>query len=93
MLARAIAARIDVSDKHRAVELARATNRHWRARSTSPLHDQWNRILEEEWPAIRSVLLEESEKGAQLRQNNPFCGILSPRERWEIYRKFKQHET
>jgi hypothetical protein len=48
---------------------------------------EWDRILEQEWEAIRLLLLDPGEKGRRLRQSNPFCGVLSPRERWEIYRR------
>jgi hypothetical protein len=34
-------------------------------------------------------LLDPSERGVQLRQNSPFCGILTAQERWAFYRKRK----
>jgi len=36
---------------------------------------------------VRAVLLDESDEGQRLRQSDPFCGVLTPRERWEIYRQ------
>lgn len=92
-MARAIAAKIDATASHAALERARKTNRRWRELSNSPLHDKWQEILGKDWKDIRAILLKESEESAQLRQNNPFCGIISPRERWEIYRKFRDHES
>ena len=38
----------------------------------------------------RAVLLDESEEGQRLRQSSPFCGILTPRERWAIYREHRE---
>ena len=36
---------------------------------------------------MRAVLLDESDEGQRLRQNDPFCGVLTPKERWAIYRE------
>jgi len=76
-----------------AVRRAIETNRRWRARSSSRLHDRWADILALPWPSIRSALLDDSERGRELRQNNPFCGILTPQERWGIYREFRAHDA
>jgi hypothetical protein len=32
------------------------------------------------------VLTERSERAAELRQSSPFAGVLSPAERWHIWR-------
>jgi hypothetical protein len=58
------------------------------------LHDnsyikRWNRILKASWPEVRKTLLDTSEKGKALRQCSPFGGVLTPRERWRIYRRFR----
>jgi hypothetical protein len=42
------------------------------------------------WEEVRRILLEESDEGQRLRQTDPFCGILTPAERWEIYRKERE---
>jgi hypothetical protein len=44
-------------------------------------------ILERPRPEIRRILLDESDEGQRLRQSDPFCGILTPEERWEFYRQ------
>jgi hypothetical protein len=49
---------------------------------------EWSVIMTRPWEEIRTILLDESEEGQRLRQSDPFCGILSPEERWEIYRDF-----
>lgn len=92
-LARAIAAKIDAEGPEYGIDRARETNRRWREQSSSRLHEEWAGILREGWQAARAALLDESDTGARLRQNNPFCGVLSPRERWAIYRNFRRHET
>jgi hypothetical protein len=48
------------------------------------------KILHRPWREIREILLDESENGQRLRQNDPFCGILTPQERWAIYRAFHE---
>ena len=89
LLARAIVAKIDGGDQHASLRRARAVNQRWQKQTPSALHEQWASILQKDWSFIRNVLLDESELGARLRQNNPFCGVISPHERWQIYRDFK----
>lgn len=89
-MAKAIVDKLESSDWRAGVMRAREINRRWRHVCDSRLHEEWTEILaSEDWPSIRSVLLDASEKGKELRQNNPFCGILTPRERWTIYREFR----
>ncbi len=58
-------------------------------RSPLPADREWSNLLDRPWEEIRSLLLDESELGQRLRQSDPFCGILTPQERWEIYRAFR----
>ena len=53
---------------------------------------EWLNILGKPWKEIKKVLLDKSENGRRLRQSNPFCGVLSNKERWDIYRRFKNSE-
>jgi hypothetical protein len=50
-------------------------------------------ILSRDWPEVRGILLDDSEEGRRMRQSDPFCGILTPAERWEIYREFRRDEA
>ena len=86
-LARAVADAIDRDPSGIGLERARATCRRWYQETPSPAVAEWSRILEREWEAIRPRLLDPGEEGRRLRQSSPFCGILSPRERWAIYRR------
>lgn len=90
-LSQAIVAKLEAGDIEAGVAKARAVNRRWCELATSPLHQEWAEILERDWARIKAALLEDSEHGRTLRQNNPFCGILTPRERWAIFREFRQH--
>lgn len=90
-LVRAIVARIDADPSRHGVALARKVCARWRLREDSRDLRLWADILDRPWAEIRARLLDPSEEGRRLRQSNPFCGILSPRERWAIYREFSDH--
>ncbi len=85
-MARAIVARIDQDGAKAGLARARATCERWYKERPSPATKEWLEILDRPWEHIRKVLLDESEEGNRLRQSDPFCGILSPQERWDIYR-------
>ncbi len=88
-LARAIVAIIDADPERRGLAHAREVCRRWLASQPSPAVEEWGRLLSREWPDIRALLLDEGDEGQRLRQNDPFCGILTPQQRWAIYRKFR----
>jgi hypothetical protein len=85
-MAKAIVEKIDADPTRRGLEKARATCRRWFRERPSPALGEWQQLLQRPWSEIRTILLDESETGARLRQNDPFCGILTPQERWAIYR-------
>lgn len=88
-MARAIVARIDRDPARAGLAKAKETCRRWMERCPLPAHREWSSLLDRPWEEVRSLLLEESESGQRLRQSDPFCGILTPQERWEIYRAFR----
>lgn len=55
-----------------------------------PSAREWVILLEKPWEEVRSILLDESDEGQRLRQTDPFCGILTAVERWEIYREHRR---
>jgi len=85
-LARAIVKKIDADPARQGLQKARAICRRWFRERPAPAVREWLEILERPWEEIRAVLLDETEEGQRLRQSDPFCGILSARERWAIYR-------
>lgn len=91
-LAREVVRLIDADPCRRGVELARANCARWLANGPAPAVSEWQAILAGDWGSIRLILLDEGQEGRRLRQSNPFCGILSPRQRWEVYRRFR-HES
>lgn len=87
VLALEIVARIDADPLRAGLESARATCRHWRRVAPSPAVEEWAGLLDGSWEEVRSVLLRDDQEGRRLRQNSPFCSVLTPHERWEIYRR------
>ena len=85
-MARAIVAKIDADPTRAGFERAKRTCRRWVEMGNIPAKE-WLTLLEKSWSEVREILLDESDEGQRLRQNDPFCGILTPRERWEIYKR------
>jgi len=90
-LARAVVEIIDRDPERMGLQKARETCARWFRDNPAPAIAEWLPILKQPWEEVRAVLLDESEQGQRLRQSSPFCGIISPRTRWEIYRRFS-HE-
>lgn len=87
-LARAVVSRIDGDPQREGLRRARETSERWFRENPAPAVAEWRTLLQGDWDAIRLVLLDESEAGKRLRQNSPFCGVLTSQERWDIYRRF-----
>ncbi len=92
-IARRIVAKIDADPRHTGVEKARLVCKRWIEQGTCRSVREWESILKLPWLRIKAILLDTSEEGRRLRQSNPFCGILTPEERWNIYRRFSTRET
>jgi hypothetical protein len=88
-MARQIVAKIDGDPRREGLEHARRGCARWVERGNVPARE-WLEILRRPWPEIRAILIDDSEESQRLRQSDPFCGILTPQERWAIYR---EHET
>lgn len=58
-----------------------------------PLLDEWRLLLRRPLPALIPVLLDPSPWSRELRQVTPFTGVLSARERTEVYRQFARDES
>jgi hypothetical protein len=92
-LAAAVVARIEADPERRGLVRARAVCRRWLQREPLPVYREWLAVLQRPWPEVRRVLCDRSEQGRRLRQSDPFCGVLTPQERWAIYREFRGRET
>jgi len=91
--ATAIVEHIESDPAQHAVERARERCQRWQKAVPSLDLLAWSDLLSRPWPEIKKNLLDRSEHGNRLRQNNPFCGVLTPKERWAIHRAFRHHET
>ena len=91
-MARRIVAKIDADPRREGLNHARHVCERWVVRGNVPARE-WQEILRRSWPEIRAILLDDSEESRRLRQNDPFCGILTPRERWEIYKEAAAREA
>jgi hypothetical protein len=89
-MVRAIVEKIDHDPEKSGLARARATCERWYRVRPSPAIKEWLQILDRSWEQIREVLLDPSQEGQRLRQSDPFCGILTPQERWKIYREHSE---
>jgi hypothetical protein len=71
------------------IEIAKANLERWAARDGDlPVWREWREILNKPLALIIAILRSDDETSKRLRQSSPFSGILSPRERWNIYESF-----
>ncbi len=95
-LHRAIAARIQ-ADPDRAVLVARenlATRRRAdEAGRAETWRHAWEALLGGPLDVLLAALCSTSTYASQLRQTAPFAGLLTPQERWTVYRCFARAEN
>lgn len=56
------------------------------------LLQEWRRALTLPTPDVIDLLLDPRPRARELRHVSPFAGVLSARERWELYRRFGESE-
>ena len=89
-MVRRIVEQIDADPDRRGLAHAKSVCERWVWQGINSARE-WQRILNEKpWEEVRAILLDESNEGQRLRQTDPFCGILTPAERWTIYREFQR---
>jgi hypothetical protein len=91
-MVRQIVEKIDADPSRAGFERAKHTCRRWADMGRASARE-WLALLERPWEEVRLILLDESDEGQRLRQTDPFTGILTPQERWEIYREAAARET
>ena len=70
------------------LSVARARVRGWLEAEHQPTYAcAWSEILQQDVEAIAAFLVDDSERACELRQSSPFAGVLSPRERWALWRE------
>jgi len=55
---------------------------------SQPYLDAWDKLLSRPLGEVLALIVEDSEAMRAMRQTSPFAGVLSPKERWEIYDAF-----
>lgn len=85
-----------VKEPDRVVSIARANIERWRRErdlndSLNHAYDEWSAILDAGVEAITRACLSEDEKSIDLRQSNPFPGVLSEEERASVLASFNAH--
>ena len=85
---RAIAGKIRMSPE--LMGIAKENLRRWRgtAGRSEPYLDAWSELLAKPLGEALELLEQDSETMRAMRQASPFAGVLSPKERWEIYDAF-----
>ena len=84
VMVRRIVAKIDADPERRGLAHAKRVCRRWVSQGIVSAQE-WLMLLERPWEDVRTILQDERDEGQRLRQSDPFCGILTPAERWQIY--------
>ena len=58
----------------------------------APALTEWEQILGSSVDAVIETLTATDERSTRLRQSNPFAGVLTPRERNDLLRRFYSDE-
>lgn len=91
-MVRRIVEKIDADPSRAGFQRAKDVCHRWVEQGNIPARE-WLIILERPWDEVRAILLDESDEGQRLRQSDPFTGILTPQERWAIYREAARREA
>ena len=74
------------------LEKAKANLLRWSAKEDGPKPRylrEWQEILEKPWPAIAEMMTSMTENATRLRSSSPFAGVLTEKEREQIYAAFR----
>lgn len=86
-----------VRDNPALFEKARVTLMRWRETvcvASQPYLEEWERLMNEGIEASLSVAVEDSQRGAAMRQSSPFSGVLTNRERFAFLKQWRSdHEA
>ncbi len=72
--------------------IAKRNIKSWASKyaKTKPIYlQEWRKLLQRPTEEIASLITEQSEQAARLRQSSPFAGILTAAERKKIYEAFR----
>jgi len=57
-------------------------SRHWA--------EAWDEVLTGALDDVIALITDSSQRARDLRQSSPFAGVLEPRVRWEILRRYRE---
>ncbi|MCI0516462.1 MAG: hypothetical protein L0Y45_01375 [Woeseiaceae bacterium] len=84
-----IARRIDANPA--LLEVPKRNLERWSKNKAAPMAvylREWQQILDKPWPEVAAFITSFSEDAVRLRQSSPFAGILTPKDRKQIYDAF-----
>jgi hypothetical protein len=90
-LARAIAAKVAAEPPY--LDRARATLARWKQNRTSwpsALQECEDLLAKASFETVLALLTEDSEEGCRRRRSSPFTGILTEKERREVFSKYEK---
>ena len=87
---RAIASKLSADPTLLAIALDNLDRWTLTAGRSRPYLDAWREILARPIADVAALIVEDTEHMTAMRQNGPFAGVLSPQERWAIYREFEK---
>lgn len=90
-LHRAIAAKL-VEDPDRVRRQARRNVNKMRRINpgAAPVLGEWRRVLDLPDRDLADLLIDPRPRARELRHVTPFAGVLTARERWDVYRRFRE---
>ena len=66
--------------------------RRWSETASGPMPayiSEWREILDQPWPDIAAFISSFSDDAVRLRQSSPFAGVLTAKERKQVYDAFR----
>lgn len=82
-----------IRQEPRLLKRAQKTMQNWK-KTLRPIPTaimEWDEILRKNTTVkVLQLLTDEGELGNRLRQSDPFCGVLSERQRLEFLRKYEE---
>lgn len=73
------------------LEIPKRNLKRWSENKTGPMAMylyEWQQMLDKPWPEVAAFITSFSDDAVRLRQSSPFAGVLTPKDRRQIYDAF-----
>ena len=73
------------------LEIPKRNLKRWRQNRAGPIAMylcEWQQILNKPWPEVAAFITSFSDDAVRLRQSSPFAGVLTPKDRKQVYDAF-----